>query len=105
VLFFGQVAVPGQTAHVQRASYLFLSIPVTVDSKRLWVGCPIVRASDEHCSIVRVLRAQGLPPTSLRFLSSPQSGPCDLTGGADLGACPPAATFLHFISLSAGVLF
>jgi len=37
-------------------------IPVAVNSKGVWVGCPIVRASDEHCFIVRVLRAQGLPP-------------------------------------------
>jgi hypothetical protein len=45
-----------------------------------------VRASDEHCFIVRVLRAQGLPPMGFRSLSHAQSGPCDLTGGADLSA-------------------
>ena len=31
----------------------------------------------------------------LPLLISPQSGPCDLTGGVDLGARPPAAGSLH----------
>jgi hypothetical protein len=35
------------------------------------VECPKVRASDEHCYIVRVLRAQGHPPMASRFLSPP----------------------------------
>ena len=41
----------------------------------------------------------GPAPLSAPVLLSPQSGPCDLTGGADLGARLPAATFLHFLSL------
>ena len=62
--FFRQAAGLSQTARVQRAPSLSLPIPVAVNSKGLWVGCPIVRASDEHCFIVRVLRAQGLPPAA-----------------------------------------
>ena len=68
---------------------------MAVDSKGLWVGCPIVRASDEHCFTARVLRAQGHLPSVSRLFISLQSGPCDLTGGADLGARPPAAGSLH----------
>jgi len=41
----------------QRTPSLSTPIPVAVNSKGLSVGCPIVRASDEHCFIVRVLRA------------------------------------------------
>jgi hypothetical protein len=39
-----------------------------------------------------------------RFLSPPNLARRDLTGGADLGARAHSATFLHFLSLSAGVL-
>jgi len=67
----GQVARLGQTARVQRPLSLHFLIIVAVNSKGLWVGCPIVRASDEHCFIVRVLRAQGHPPMASRFLSPP----------------------------------
>ena len=35
------------------------------------VECPKVRASDKHCYIVRVLRAQGHAPMASRFLSPP----------------------------------
>jgi hypothetical protein len=56
---------------------------MAVDSKGLWVGCPIVRASDEHCFIVRVLRAQRLyflPPIFLFLFNLARR---DLKGGAD----------------------
>ena len=69
------------------------------------VECPKVRASDEHCYIVRVLRAQGHPTRSPVFLSFCNLARRYLTGGADLGARPPATTCLHFLSLSTGVLF
>jgi hypothetical protein len=42
----------------------------------------MVRASDEHCFIVRVLRAQGLPLMALRLLSPPNLACRDSTGGA-----------------------
>ena len=63
-------------------------IPVAVNSKGLWVGCPIVRASDEHCFIVRVLRAREtvLPLYPLSSFCPPNLACRNLTGGADLGA-------------------
>ena len=62
VVSFWQVAELGQTARIQRTSFLSLLIPVAVCSNGLWVGCPIVGASKEDCFIVRLLRAQGHPP-------------------------------------------
>jgi hypothetical protein len=67
----------------RRRLFFALSILVAVVSKGLWVGCPIVRASDEHCFIVRVLRAQRLyflPPIFLFLFNLARR---DLKGGAD----------------------
>ena len=80
---------------VQRGPLRSLFILVVVNSKGLWGGCPIVRASDEHCFIGRVLRAQRLYSRPPVFLFHFNLACRDLTGGADLGACPPAAGSLR----------
>ena len=68
---------------------------MAVNSKGLWVGCPIVCASDEHRFIVRVLRAQGHPPTAHAFLSLSNLARRDLTVALTWGP-RPFFTFSHF---------
>jgi hypothetical protein len=97
VVHFGQVAGLGQTARVQRASSFSLLIPVAGSLLGRGQDCLELRASSDHCFIVGALRAHEtvLPLYLLPSFCLPESGLCDLTGGADLGARPPAAGSLH----------
>jgi len=81
---------------VGRTLSLFSLYPCGRELKGAVGGVPPVRASDEHCFIVRVLRAQGAPhPWASDSYLPPNLARGDLTGGADLGARPPAAGSLH----------
>ena len=74
--------------------------PPPCGRSRLWgegQDCLELRASSDHCFIVGALRAHEtvLPLYPLPYFCLPQPGPCDSTGGANLGASPPAAGSLH----------
>ena len=78
MLFLGQAAGLGQTARIERSLFHYGGSASTRD---------------------------GPAPLSVPVFFSPNLAHRDLTGGTDLGARPPAAIFLHFLSLSVGVSF
>ena len=73
-------------AFAQRTYPFSLSILVAVNSRGCGWGAP-------SCAFCEHNGAS--PPRSLVFLSLSNLARRDLTGGADLGARPPAAGFLH----------